>query len=247
MYPSHLENWGLVMARDFSNAVAKIREAHADANAILRKWRDLVESDLPVVMKLKDSAGVPYEITMPSIKAAIDRYLANTFSSLKLTSNYGDVSFRLNDDGDIVVEDSNGALADVLVNRIVTNTIAPAGATLNLIGTVTINSGNLNSCMMSNATVNNAIIKSASFTGTTTISGNTTITGNVSGLTGSASSLTTDFLSVGKQTIQWVRPGEITNNYETRIDSNGNYTGGAAELEAMRFSATMDINNYCDC
>lgn len=60
---------------DFSEGIKLIREAHADAVAILEKWRELIDAPGEITLTIKDADGEPRTITLPSIREAINRYL----------------------------------------------------------------------------------------------------------------------------------------------------------------------------
>lgn len=121
---------------DFSESIKIIQEAHADAVAILEKWRDMLEAQGEIVFSIRNSDGSTAEITLPTIREAINRYLGGVFDQITLTDGNTTVIVRLDADGNVELVNADGFPANLIVGHIAASSITGANGQLYIRGSV---------------------------------------------------------------------------------------------------------------
>lgn len=216
---------------DFSEGIKLIREAHADAVAILAKWRELIEAPGEVTLNLRDADGVEYTVSMPSIREAINRYLGGIFSQLTLTDGNDSVIIRMNDSGEIEMIKPNRTRANLIAGYVAASRLEGVNGTLPISGRVALLGGSIQNASINSLNANASRIVNATLTGTTTISGTTRIQGSLT-----VKSVTTTTLNMGKieyrkQVVKFGVEGLRTGALDA--STNGDiWTGNVSVLEA---------------
>lgn len=216
---------------DFSEGIKIIREAHADAVAILAKWRELIEAPGEVTLNLGDADGKEYTVSMPSIREAINRYLGDIFSQITLTDGNDSVIIRMNDSGEIEMIKPNRTRANLISGYVAASRLQGVNGTLPISGSVALLGGSIQNASINSLNANASRIVNATLTGTTTISGTTRIQGSLT-----VKSVTTHTLNMGKveyrkQVVKFGVEGLRTGNLDA--STNGDiWTGNVSVLEA---------------
>lgn len=216
---------------DFSEGIKIIREAHADAVAILAKWRELIEAPGEVTLNLRDADGNEYTVSMPSIREAINRYLGGIFSQITLTDGNDSVIIRMNDSGEIEMIKPNRTRANLISGYVAASRLQGVNGTLPISGSVALLGGSIQNASINSLNANASRIVNATLTGTTTISGTTRIQGSLT-----VKSVTTHTLNMGKveyrkQVVKFGVEGLRTGNLDAA--TNGDiWTGDVSVLEA---------------
>lgn len=216
---------------DFSEGIKIIREAHADAVAILAKWRELIEAPGEVTLNLRDADGNEYTVSMPSIREAINRYLGGIFSQITLTDGNDSVIIRMNDNGEIEMIKPNRTRANLISGYVAASRIEGVTGTLPISGRVALMGGSIQNASINSLNANASRIVNATLTGTTTISGTTRIQGSLT-----VKSVTTHTLNMGKveyrkQVVKFGVEGLKTSALDAA--TNGDiWTGDVSVLEA---------------
>lgn len=216
---------------DFSEGIKIIREAHADAVAILAKWRELIEAPGKVTLNLGDADGKEYTVSMPSIREAINRYLGGIFSQITLTDGNDSVIIRMNDSGEIEMIKPNRTRANLISGYVAASRLQGVNGTLPISGSVALLGGSIQNASINSLNANASRIVNATLTGTTTISGTTRIQGSLT-----VKSVTTHTLNMGKveyrkQVVKFGVEGLRTGNLDA--STNGDiWTGNVSVLEA---------------
>lgn len=216
---------------DFSEGIKIIREAHADAVAILAKWRELIEAPGEVTLNLRDADGNEYTVSMPSIREAINRYLGGIFSQITLTDGNDSVIIRMNDNGEIEMIKPNRTRANLISGYVAASRIEGVTGTLPISGRVALMGGSIQNASINSLNANASGIVNATLTGTTTISGTTRIQGSLT-----VKSVTTHTLNMGKveyrkQVVKFGVEGLKTSALDAA--TNGDiWTGDVSVLEA---------------
>lgn len=217
---------------DFSEGIRIIREAHADSEALLSKWRELIEAAGEVTINLKNPDGTISSVTLPTIREAINRYLGGVFAQITLVDEHGDsVIVRLNENGEIAPVLRDGTPASMCVRDIIASSITGKNGTLTLIGDVLFSGGSIKNAAITQLGAANCRISKSVFAGMTTISGSSLVEGSLS-----AKRVTTDSLNIGRVRYrkQVVRFGvEGIRSQDLSGPTNGDiWTGDVSVLEA---------------
>lgn len=216
---------------DFSEGIRVIREAHSDSVAVLEKWRDLIEANGEVTLTLKMEDGTSADITLPSIREAINRYLGGMFEQIILTHGTSSVIIRMNDHGQIEMVDGadEARAANVIVGNIAASRIIGTDGILPIDGNVVILGGSIQNAAIQSLTAGTGQIRGATFSGEITISGSTQITGTLSVRHVSTATLDTGKMIYRKQVMKFKVEGR---REDAAYDSNGDiFTGDVRILE----------------
>ena len=216
---------------DFSEGIKLIREAHADAVAILAKWRELIEAPGEVTLNLRDAEGVEYTVTMPSIREAINRYLGSIFSQLTLTDENDSVIIRMNDRGEIEMVQPDETRANLIAGYVAASRLEGVNGTLPISGRVALWDGSIQNASIKSLDANESRIVNATLTGTTTISGTTRIQGSLTVKSATMNTLNMGKIEYRKQVVKFGVKGLRTSALDA--STNGDiWTGDVSVLEA---------------
>lgn len=227
---------------DFSASIATIREAHGDAVAILEKWRELITAPGDVDITIKDR-GVTRTVTLPSIRAAIDQYLGETFESLTLSDGTTTVILRLNANGQVELVTSNDMPANMAVGDLAASSVTGRNGSLSLVGRVTLTSGTVENATIQSANIYSTQIYGAEFSGGATVTGGTTITGSATIKEVVAGELNVGVVKCRKQVLDWATVATIDSQIAGPT-SGGLWTGDVSVLENAGIKATP---TWSDC
>ena len=216
---------------DFSEGIKLIREAHADAVAILAKWRELIEAPGEVTLNLRDAEGVEYTVTMPSIREAINRYLGSIFSQLTLTDENDSVIIRMNDRGEIEMVQPDETRANLIAGYVAASRLEGVNGTLPISGRVALWDGSIQNASIKSLDANASRIVNATLTGITTISGTTRIQGSLTVKSATMNTLNMGKIEYRKQVVKFGVKGLRTSALDA--STNGDiWTGDVSVLEA---------------
>jgi hypothetical protein len=227
---------------DFSEGIQLIRAAHSDAIAILSKWRELIESPGDVTITIKQEGGEPIDITLPSIRAAINRYLGSVFDQMTLSDGTHTVIIRMNNEGAVELVTGAEAPAHLITGTLAVARIEGIDGNLPITGNVGILGGSIQDATIENLISRGGRIGNATFSGTTTISGSTRITGTLT-----VNKVVTQRLDMGaiqyrKQVVRFGIESAMTNALNS---TDGDiWTGDPAVLEAAGIYAEP---TWADC
>lgn len=232
-------------AVDFSESIKIIQDAHADSVAILEKWRDLLEASGNITFSIKRRDGGTNEITVPTIREAINRYLGGVFEQLILTDAEHEetVIIRLDSDGNVELVNAEDNSANLIVGHIAAGSIVPTGENLPISGNVVLQNAAISEGKVSRLSVTSAQIYGASFHGSVRISGSTTITGEAYIHNANIAVLDAGSVRYRKQVIKW--DVEAVTDTQTRgTTAGGLWTGTTEALERAGIFAEP---TWCDC
>ena len=228
---------------DFSESIKMIREAHADAAAILEKWQALVENTGEITLTVKIEDGATQEVTVPTIREAISRYLGGTFEQVTLTDGTHSVILRMNDSGAVEVDKVTGTPENLIVSKLIATTIIGRTGALSLSGEVTFDNGEIRNAIVEHAVINSGTVTNAEFKGTTSISGNTTITGQATVGEVDAEALHAGLVQYRKHILKWGVEGVVNDSIVGPV-SGDIWAGSQSDLEAAGF---FPEPTWCDC
>lgn len=216
---------------DFSEGIKLIREAHADAVSILEKWRELIGAPGEITLTIKDEAGEPYNITLPSIREAIDRYLGGSFERITLSSNGMTVIIELDDNGQVVIRKPDDTAANFIAANLAASRIIPKdGSGISILGNTALSGGTIQNANIQNITAYTGQIFGAEFKGTTTISGSTRVTGSADIRNATIKNLNAGLVKYRKQVLRWGVEAIVDAQLNTSVN-NGLWVGDPAILE----------------
>lgn len=228
---------------DFSNGIKIIQEAHADAVAILEKWRDMLEAQGEIVFSIRNRDGSTAEITLPTIREAINRYLGGVFDQITLTDGNTTVIIRLDANGNVELVNANGSPANLIVGNIAVSRITGANGQLYIRGSVNLADAVITNGQVRDLSVYGAQINGAVFSGSARITGGTIITGNATIRNATVQNLDAGTIRYRKQVLQWATES-ITDSQTRGATSNGLWTGSVEGLERAGIFSTP---TWCDC
>lgn len=230
---------------DFSESIKIIQEAHADSVAILENWRELLEASGEITFSVRRNDGGTDEITVPTIREAINRYLGGVFEQiiLKDVEHDSTVIIRLDSDGNVELVDAEEHGANLVAGHIAAASIAATGENLPISGNVALQNAAISEANISRLSANSAQIYGAVFHGSVRISGSASITGNAFIHNANVSVLDAGFVRYHRQVIKWAV--EATIDTQTRgTTAGGLWTGTTAALERAGIFAEP---TWCDC
>lgn len=216
---------------DFSEGIKLIQEAHADAVAILEKWRELIDAPGEITLTIKDVGGEPHNVTLPSIREAINRYLGGSFERLTLTNGNSTVVIDLDDNGQVVIHNADGTIANFIAANLAASRIIPKnGSSVSILGDTVLSGGVIQNADIRDLTAHTGQIYGAEFKGTTTISGGARITGNANIRNATIKKLNTGLVKYRKQVLKWRVEAIVDEQLVTSVN-NGLWVGDPAILE----------------
>lgn len=215
---------------DFSESIKIIQEAHADAVAILEKWRDMLEAQGEIVFSIRNSDGSTAEITLPTIREAINRYLGGVFDQITLTDGNTTVIIRLDADGNVELVNEDGFPANLIVGNIAASSITGANGQLYIRGSVNLANAVISNGEVTSLSVYSAQINGAVFSGSALITGGTRITGNATIRNATIQNLDAGTVRYRKQVLQWGMESYVDSAIEGPV-SGGLWTGDVSVLE----------------
>lgn len=215
---------------DFSESIKIIQEAHADAVAILEKWRDMLEAQGEIVFSIRNSDGSTAEITLPTIREAINRYLGGVFDQITLTDGNTTVIVRLDADGNVELVNADGFPANLIVGHIAASSITGANGQLYIRGSVNLANAVISNGQVTSLSVYSAQINGAVFRGSALITGGTRITGNATIRNATIQNLDAGTVRYRKQVLQWGMESYVDSTLEGPV-SGGLWTGDVSVLE----------------
>ena len=216
---------------DFSEGIKLIREAHADAVAILEKWRELIDAPGEITLTIKDENGEPHDVTLPSIREAINRYLGGSFERITLSSNGSTVVIELNENGQVVIRNADSAITNFITANLAASRIIPKGGSgLSILGNTVLSGGVIQNANIRDLTAYTGQIYGAEFKGTTAISGGARITGNATIRNATIKKLNSGLVKYRKQVLKWGVEAIVDEQLNTSVN-NGLWVGDPAILE----------------
>lgn len=215
---------------DFSESIKIIQEAHADAVAILKKWRDMLEAQGEIVFSIRNGDGSTAEITFPTIRETINRYLGGVFDQITLTDGNTTVIVRLDANGNIELVNANGYPANLIVGSLAASSITGVNGELNIRGNVNLDYAVISNGEVRDLSVYGAQINGAVFRGSTLITGGTRITGNATIRNVTIQNLDAGTIRYRKQVLQWGMESYVDSSIDGPV-SNGLWTGDVSILE----------------
>lgn len=228
---------------DFSNGIKIIQEAHADAVAILEKWRSFLQDSGNITFTVKGADGSSEEIALPTIPEVINRYLGGFFEKITLARGATRITIRVNENGDVVLVDANGNPANLIVGQLAVSSINGVNGNFSItgavrLGDVTIFNSEINELIASGIQIYNAL-----FQGTTEIAGDTTINGNAYIRNAEIQNLTTGLVRYSKQVLEWNSVG-ILDTQMRGTTNNGLWTG---DVNVLKRAGIYPEPTWCDC
>ncbi len=215
---------------DFSESIKIIQEAHADAVAILEKWRDMLEAQGEIVFSIRNSDGSTAEITLPTIREAINRYLGGVFDQITLTDGNTTVIVRLDANGNVELVNGDGYPANLIVGHIAASSITGATGQLYIRGSVNLANAVISNGQVRDLSVYGAQINGAVFSGPALITGGTRITGNATIRNATIQNLDAGTVRYRKQVLRWGMESHVDSTIEGPV-SGGLWTGDVSVLE----------------
>lgn len=215
---------------DFSESIKIIQEAHADAVAILKKWRDMLEAPGEIVFSIRNGNGSTAEITLPTIREAINRYLGGVFNQITLTDGNTTVIVRLDDNGNVELVNANGYPANLIVENLAASSITGTNGELFIRGNVNLGNAVISNGEVRDLSVYSAQINGAVFRGSTLITGGVRITGNATIRNAIIQNLDVGSVRYRKQVLQWNEESYVDGSIKGPV-GNGLWTGDVSILE----------------
>lgn len=215
---------------DFSESIKIIQEAHADAVAILKKWRDMLEVPGEIVFSIRNSDGSTAEIILPTIREAINRYLGGVFNQITLTDGSTTVIVRLDTNGNVELVNGDGFPANLIVGKLAASTISGANGELYVRGNVNLDYAVISNGNVRDLSVYGAQINGAVFRGSVFITGGTRITRNAIIRNATIQNLDAGTVRYRKQVLQWGIESYVDSSIEGPV-SSGLWTGDVSILE----------------
>lgn len=228
---------------DFSEGISLIKEAHSDSIAILEKWRELIEKPGEVTLSIKYGDGAAREITIPTIREAINRYLGGVFEQITLTDGTNTVTVRLNESGNVELVQANGSPSGISVKNLTVSSIRGTDTVLPIYGNVSFRSGTISNGTVERLEADGGVIYNGTFKGETHIEGATTITGTATIRNANVTSLSTGRMVYRKQVIQWAKEGII----DAQILSPGSTDTWTGSEAALQRAGIYETPTWCDC
>lgn len=216
---------------DFSEGIKLIREAHADAVAILEKWRELIDAPGEITLTIKDADGGSHDVTLPSIREAISRYLGGSFERITLTNGDSAVEISLDDNGQVVIRNAAGTVTNFISANLAASRIIPKnGGGISILGNTSLSGGDIQNAHIRDLTATSGRIYNAEFKGSTSISGGASITGNATIRNATIKKLNTGLVKYRKQVLKWGVEATVDEQLLTSVN-NGLWVGDPAILE----------------
>lgn len=215
---------------DFSESIKIIQEAHADAVAILKKWRDMLEAQGEIVFSIHNRDGSTAEITLPTIREAINRYLGGVFNQITLTDGNTTVIVRLDTNGNVELVNGDGFPANLIIGKLAASTISGANGELYVRGKMKLTNTVISNGEVGDLSVYGAQINGAVFRGSALITGGARITGNATIRNASIQNLEVATIRYRKQVLQWGMESYVDSSIDGPV-SNGLWTGDVSILE----------------
>ena len=216
---------------DFSEGIKLIREAHADAVAILEKWRELIDAPGEITLTIKDAGGEPRDVTLPSIREAINRYIGGSFERITLTNGNSVVVIELDDNGQVVIRNADASVNNFIGANLAASRIIPKGDSgISILGDTVLSGGTIQNANIQNLTAYTGQIYGAEFKGTTAISGGARITGNAAIRNATIKKLNSGLIKYRKQVLKWGVEAIVDAQLLTSVN-NGLWVGDPAILE----------------
>lgn len=216
---------------DFSEGIKLIREAHADAVAILEKWRELIDAPGEITLTIKDADGGSHDVTLPSIREAINRYLGGSFERITLTNGDSVIVIELDDNGQVVIRNPDASAANFVAANLAASRIIPKNSNgISILGNTVLSGGVIQNANIHDLTAYTGQIYGAEFKGTTAISGGTRITGNAAIRNATIKKLNSGLVKYRKQVLKWGVEAIVDAQLITSVN-NGLWVGDPAILE----------------
>ena len=216
---------------DFSEGIKLIREAHEDAVAILEKWRELIDAPGEITLTIKDENGEPHDVTLPSIREAINRYLGGSFERITLTNGDSVVGIELDDNGQVVIRNVDSSVTNFITANLAASRIIPKGGSgISILGNTVLSGGVIQNANIQDLTAYTGQIYGAEFKGTTVISGGARITGNAAIRNATIKKLNSGLVKYRKQVLKWGVEAIVDEQLLTSVH-NGLWVGDPAVLE----------------
>lgn len=217
-------------SKDFSEGIKIIQEAHADALGILQMWRDFMEAPGEITVTVRNPDKITSEVTLPTIREAINRYLGGVFDQITLARKGKTVVIRLDAAGNVELIDGDGTRANLAAGTLVASRISGADGELLLDGNVNFENASISKGYVQNLSVSAATISDATFSGDVSVSGGTSITGDAFIHNATVQNLSTGTARYRKQVMKWGVEGAVDNEISGPA-SGGLWKGDVKVLE----------------
>lgn len=230
-------------SKDFSEGIKIIQEAHADALGILKMWRDFIEAPGEITVTVRNPDKITSEVTLPTIREAINRYLGGVFDQITLAHKGKTVVIRLDAAGNVELIDGDGTRANLAAGTLVASRISGADGKLLLDGNVNFENASISKGYVQNLSVSAATISDATFRGDVSVSGGTSITGDAFIHNATVQNLSTGTARYRKQVMQWGIEGTVDN------EISGPASGGLwkGDVEVLEKAGIFSEPTWSDC